>query len=81
MERSAYPVDEKLFSLLLEEDFDRLNTDELQRLFDDSSYEISDKWVFISDNTEREYQEEIQDHNIEFFFFTFVAYTGISILV
>ena len=37
MERKAYPVDEKLFNLLLEENFEKLNTDELQRLFDNSS--------------------------------------------
>ena len=49
MERKAYPVDEKLFYLLLEEKFDELNTDELQGLFDDLSHEISDKWVFTSD--------------------------------
>ncbi len=49
MERSAYPVDEKLFYLLVEEKFDELNTDELQRLFDNSSHDISDKWVFTSD--------------------------------
>jgi len=54
MERKAYPVDEKLFDLLLEEDFDKLNAGELQKLFDNSSYEISDRWVFISNKTERE---------------------------
>ena len=51
MERKAYPVDEKLFDLLLEEDFDKLNAGELQKLFDNSSYEISDRWVFISNKT------------------------------
>ena len=30
MKRKAYPVNEKLFDLLLKEDFDRLNTDELK---------------------------------------------------
>lgn len=49
MERRAYPVDEKLFYLLVEEKFDELNIDELQRLFDNSSHDISDKWVFTSD--------------------------------
>lgn len=34
MERKAYSVDEKLFNLLLEENFDKLNTGELQKLFD-----------------------------------------------
>ena len=68
MERKAYPVDEKLFDLLLEEDFDRLNTGELQRLFDNSSREISDKWVFVSDKTEREYREESENYQIGFFF-------------
>ena len=58
MERKAYSVDETLFNLLLEENFDELNADELQKLFDNFPYEISDKWVFISDKTEREYQEE-----------------------
>ena len=52
MERSAYLVDEKLFNLLLEEKFDKLNVDELQRLFDNSSHEISDKWVFTSEKIE-----------------------------
>ena len=68
MERKAYPVDEKLFDLLLEENFEKLNTDELQRLFDNSSYEISDKWIFISDKTEREYQKEAENYNIAYFF-------------
>ena len=68
MERKAYPVDEKLFNLLLAEDFDGLNAGELQKLFDDSSYEISDKWVFISDKTEREYQKESENYNIGYFF-------------
>ena len=68
MERRAYPIDEKLFSLLAEENFDELNTDELQRLFDNSSHEISDEWVFISDKTEREYQKKFENHQIEFFF-------------
>ena len=48
MKRKAYSVDEKLFYLLLEENFDELNIDELQELFGNSDYEISDKWVFIS---------------------------------
>ena len=68
MERNAYPVDEKLFYLLIEEKFDELNTDELQRLFDNSSYEISDEWVFISDKTEEEYQKEPENHQVVFFF-------------
>ena len=38
MERNVYPVDERLFYLLVEEKFDELNTDELQKLFDDSSH-------------------------------------------
>ena len=68
MERTVYPVDKELFNLLLEEDFEKLNIDELQRLFDNSSYEISDKWVLVSDKTEREYQEEAENYNIKFFF-------------
>ena len=68
MKRKAYPVDKKLFYLLLEEKFDELNTDELQRLFDNSPHEISDKWVFISDKTEREYQKEFENYQIGFFF-------------
>ena len=68
MERKAYPVNEKLFDLLLEENFEKLNIGELQRLFDNSSYEISDKWVLVSDKTEREYQEEAENYNIKFFF-------------
>ena len=68
MERKAYLVNEKLFDLLVEENFEKLNTDELQRLFDNSSYEISDKWVFISDKTEREYQKESENYQIGFFF-------------
>ena len=68
MERNAYPVDEKLFYLLVEDKFDELNTNELQRLFDNSSYEISDEWVFISDKTEKEYQKEPENHNIGLFF-------------
>ena len=68
MERKAYPVDEKLFDLLVEEKFDQLNTDELQGLFDDSSHKISDEWVFISDKAEREYQKKFENHQIEFFF-------------
>ncbi len=52
MERSAYPVDEKLFYLLVEEKFDELNTDELQRLFDNSSHEISDQWFFTRETIE-----------------------------
>ena len=68
MERKVYLVDEKLFNLLLEEDFNKLNTDELQRLFDNSSYEISDKWVFMSDRTEGEYQKEAENYNIRYFF-------------
>lgn len=68
MERKAYPVDEKLFDLLSEENFEKLNTDELQKLFDNSDYEISDKWVFISDKIEREYQKESEDFEIRYFF-------------
>ena len=68
MERKAYPVDEKLFDLLLEEDFDRLNIDELQGLFDNFPYEISNKWVFISDKTEREYQSESENYEVDDFF-------------
>ena len=49
MERKAYPVDEKLFYLLVEENFEKLNIDELQRLFDNSSHEISNKWVFTNE--------------------------------
>ena len=52
MERNAYPVDEKLFYLLVEEKFDELNTDELQRLFHNSSHEISDQWFFTSERIE-----------------------------
>ena len=52
MERKVYSVDEKLFDLLLEENFDELNIDELQELFGNSDYEISDKWVFTSDKVE-----------------------------
>ena len=52
METKAYPVNEKLFDLLLEENFEKLNVDELQKLFDDSSHEISDKWFFTSDKIE-----------------------------
>ncbi len=69
MERKAYSVDKSLFYLLLEEDFDKLNTDELQRLFDNSSYGISDKWVLISDKTERGYQKESENQRIEHFFY------------
>ena len=68
MERKAYLVNEKLFDLLVEENFEKLNTDELQRLFDNSSYEISDKWVLLSDKTEREYREEAENYNIRLFF-------------
>lgn len=70
MERKAYPVEEKLFDLLLEEDFDGLNTNELQKLFHNSDYEISDKWVFISNNTEKEYHKTFENYNIEAFFYT-----------
>ena len=68
MERNAYPVDEKLFYLLVEEKFSELNTDELQGLFDNSFHEISDQWVFISDKAEGEYQKEFENHRIELFF-------------
>ncbi|MCY3721827.1 MAG: hypothetical protein OXG97_06365 [Candidatus Poribacteria bacterium] len=68
MKRKAYSVDEKLFGLLREENFDKLNTGELQKLFDNSPHEISDKWVFISDKTEREYQKEFENYQIGFFF-------------
>ena len=68
MKRKAYSVNEKLFYFLLEENFDELNIDELQKLFDNSYYEISDKWVFISDKIEREYLKESEDFEIKHFF-------------
>ena len=72
MERKAYSVDEKLFNLLLEENleenFDTLNTGELQKLFDNLPYEISDRWVFISDKTEREYRSESENYEMRHFF-------------
>ncbi|MDE0469772.1 MAG: hypothetical protein OYL97_22235 [Candidatus Poribacteria bacterium] len=68
MERKAYSVDEKLFNLLLKENFDESNTNELQKLFDNLPYEISDKWVFISDKTEREYQSESENYKVDHFF-------------
>ncbi len=68
MERKAYSVDEKLFNLLLEENFDKLNIGELQKLFDNLPYEISDKWVFISDKPERVYQKESENFEMSHFF-------------
>ena len=65
----AYSVDESLFNLLLEENFDKLSTGELQTLFDNLPYEISDKWVFISDKTERQYQSEFENHKVDYFFY------------
>ncbi len=68
MERRAYPVDEKLFSLFVEENFDELNTDELQTLFDNLPYKISDKWIFICDKTERQYQSKFENRKVDYFF-------------